>query len=81
MAIQEEIYEGLTAIARELFDDESITLSAQTTAADIEGWDSFNNLNLIAAAEQLFGVKISAREIESLASIGDLVGLIEQKRQ
>lgn len=81
MAIVKEVYDGLTAIFRELFDDETITLSDKTTAADIEGWDSFNNLNLIAAAEQLFGVKITNREIESLASVGDLVAIIVRKSQ
>ena len=79
MVTQQQIYDGLTEIFRDLFDDDSITISAETTAADIDGWDSFNNLNLIAAAEELFGVKISAREIESLGSVGDLVAVIHQK--
>jgi acyl carrier protein len=79
VATREEIYNGLTEIFRDLFDDDDITLSDKTTAADIEGWDSFNNLNMIAAAEQHFSVKISAREIESLAVVGDLVDLIERK--
>jgi acyl carrier protein len=79
VATREEIYNGLTEIFRDLFDDDDIMLSDKTTAADIEGWDSFNNLNMIAAAEQHFGVKISTREIESLAVVGDLVDLIERK--
>ncbi len=81
MMSQKEIFDGLTVIFRELFDDERIMLSDKTTAADIEGWDSYNNLNIIVAAEQLFGVKITNREIKSLASVGDLVGLIERKRK
>jgi acyl carrier protein len=79
MLTREEIYDGLTEIFRSLFDDNDITLSDKTTAADIEGWDSFNNLNIVAAAEERFAVKISTREIESLASVGDLVALIERK--
>lgn len=79
MLTRDEIYGGLTQIFRELFDDESITLTDKTTAADVDGWDSFNNLNMIAAAEQTFGVKISTREIDSLTCLGDLVNLIEKK--
>ncbi|MGO8740684.1 acyl carrier protein [Rhodoblastus sp.] len=79
MLTRDEIYSGLTQIFRELFDDESIALTDKTTAADVEGWDSFNNLNMIAAAEQAFGVKIGTREIESLTCVGDLVNLIEKK--
>ena len=79
MSMRTEIYVTLTNIFRELFDDENINLTPATTAADIDGWDSFNNLNIIAAAEQAFGVKINSREIESLGSVGDLTALIERK--
>lgn len=46
------IYEGLTDIVREIFGDDAIVLDARTTAADIRGWDSINNLNIIVAAER-----------------------------
>jgi acyl carrier protein len=74
-----EVYEGLTEIFRDLFADEAITLRASTAAADVDGWDSFNNLNIIAAAEERFGVKLRAREIEKLDNIGSLVRLILAK--
>jgi acyl carrier protein len=74
-----DIYEGLTQIFRELFADESIALHPLTTAADVDGWDSFNNLNIIAAAEERFGVKLRAREIEKLDNVGSLVRLILAK--
>jgi len=74
-----EVYAGLTEIFRELFGDEAITLTPSTSAADVAGWDSFNNINIIAAAEERFGVRVGAREIEALANVGDLVGLILAK--
>ena len=57
-----EVYEGLTEIFRDLFGDDAIALAASTTAADVNGWDSFNHINIIAAAEERFGVKIGTRE-------------------
>jgi acyl carrier protein len=74
-----DVYDGLTQIFRDLFADESITLHASMTAADVDGWDSFNNLNIIAAAEERFSVKVRAREIEKLDNVGSLVRLILAK--
>ena len=74
-----EVYAGLTQIFRELFGEESIVLKPTTTAADVEGWDSFNNINIIAAAEVRFGVRLSTREIDALTNVGDLAGRILAK--
>ncbi len=75
----EQIYTQLTEIFRELFDDESIVLTPQTTAADLAEWDSFNHINLIVASEARFGVKFSTAEIESLHNVGQFVDAIAAK--
>ncbi len=75
----ETIYSQLTEIFRDLFDDESIVLAPQTTASDIEGWDSFNHINLIVATEAKFKIKFNTAEIESLHNVGHLVQVIEKK--
>ena len=51
-----EIYVGLTQLFREMFADDDIVLTPATTAKDIDGWDSFNHLNLIVATETRFGL-------------------------
>jgi acyl carrier protein len=71
-----EIYSKLTDLFRELFADDSIVLTPQTTADDIEGWDSFNHISVIVAVETRFGVKMSTAEIENLANVGALVSAI-----
>ncbi len=73
------IYEKLTEIFHDLFADDNIVLTPQTTANDIEGWDSFTNLNLMVAVESLFNVKLTSSEIESLENVGDLVATIQKK--
>jgi len=75
----EEIYERLTDLFRELFADDSIDLTPQTTANDIEGWDSFNHISVIVAVETRFGVKMTTAEIEGLANVAALVAAIESK--
>ena len=74
-----EIYEKLTDLFRELFADDAIVLTPQTTANDIEGWDSFNHISVIVAVETRFGVKMTTAEIETLANVGSLVAAIESK--
>jgi acyl carrier protein len=69
----------LTSIFHDLFDDDSIVLTPETTAADIEDWDSFNHINLIVAVEAKFGIKFKTAELDELHNVGHLVHLIEHK--
>jgi acyl carrier protein len=77
----EEIYSQLTEIFRDIFDDESVVLTPETTAADIDDWDSFNHINLIVATEQKFGIKFKTAELEDLKNVGHLVQLIATKKK
>ncbi len=76
---QAEIYNQLTTIFRNLFDEDTIVLTPETTAADIEGWDSFNHINLIVAVEAKFGIKFKTAELDELHNVGHLVAMIERK--
>ena len=76
---EQEIYSRLTAIFRDTFDDDNITLTRHTTAHDIKGWDSVNHINLIVATEQEFHIKFKTAELEALKDVGEMVNLIEQK--
>lgn len=75
-----EVYQGLTDVFRDLFGDPSIRLTAETTASDIPGWDSFNHLNIVAGAEERFAVRLATREVDGLRNVGDLARLILKKR-
>jgi acyl carrier protein len=58
-------------------DRESVT--PETSANDIEEWDSLSHIRLMVAIERKFGVRFTNAEIESLKRVGDLVALIENK--
>ena len=73
------IYRALTGIFRDVFDDDSIVLTPETTAADIHDWDSANHVNLIVAIEVRMKIKFKTIEVESLHNVGNLVHLVEQK--
>jgi acyl carrier protein len=74
-----EIYKQLTEVFRDLFDDESLTLSPETTARDIPGWNSLMHVNVILAVESRFGVKFRTSEIEAMHDVGHLAELLELK--
>jgi acyl carrier protein len=73
------IYKQLSGIFAEVFDDEAIVLTPETTAEDVDGWDSLNHIRLIVSVEQAFKIKFSTPEIAKLKNVGELVGLIASK--
>ncbi len=73
---KEEIYERLNHVFQDIFDDESITVNADTTADDIEDWDSLEHINLIVAIEQEFNMKFNMNEVTSMKNVGEMVDII-----
>lgn len=73
------VLQELTELFRDLFDDESLELNDDTTADQVEGWDSQMHVMLIVAAEQRFGIKFRTAELESLRNVGQFTQLIESK--
>ena len=71
--------EQLTPIFRRVFDDDTIVLSRDTTANDIDGWDSLSHMNLVTAVELAFKLRIALGEIMTLKNVGHLADLIDRK--
>ena len=74
-----DIYAVLTELFHDIFADDKIVLRPETSAADVEGWDSFTNLNLVVAVEDRFGIRMKTGEIERWQNVGDLVNAIAEK--
>ncbi len=69
----------LEPVFREVFDDPSITLSRDTTANDVEGWDSLTHVNLVMALELRFGIRFALGELQSLRNVGEMADVINRK--
>ncbi|MDO4284182.1 MAG: acyl carrier protein [Eubacteriales bacterium] len=76
---RDEIFRDLNEVFRDVFDDESITVDEETTSEDIDGWDSLEHINLIAAVEQEFGVKFTMGQVVSMKNVGEMVDIIESQ--
>ena len=72
--------QSIQEIMADTFDLDDLTVTRETTAADIEEWDSLSHIRLIVAVERAFGVKFSNAEIEGLANVGDLIDTVQAKR-
>lgn len=73
---REEVFERLTEVFREVFDDEEIELTDSTTADDIEDWDSFEHINLVVAVEEEFSFKIPMGKVVTMKNVGEMVDII-----
>lgn len=74
-----DLYTQLHEMFRDIFDDDGIALTPQTTAHDVEGWDSATHVSLIVAAEQRFGIRFRTAELDQLHNVGDFAQLIRGK--
>lgn len=80
--MEEEIYKKLQEIFRENFDDETIVLTAESSAEDVEDWDSIEMINLITRIEESFGFKFTVKELTEISSAknaGEMVRCIKEK--
>lgn len=73
------VIEKLNSIFCYVFEDDSIRITPETTANDIDAWDSLSHVNLIVAIESMFRIKFSQKELVSFKNVGDLLQSIEGK--
>lgn len=73
------VMERVNDIFRMVFDDDTLAVTEETTANDVDGWDSLTHMNLIMAVESLFRIRFSTKELGSLRNVGDLLEIIESK--
>jgi len=59
------------------FDDDTLAVTRQTTAKDVEGWDSMMHVNLIVKIERELGFKFKSSEVMGFKNVGDMVDAID----
>jgi acyl carrier protein len=74
-----QIYTRLTEIFEDVFDEDSINVTPELSAKDVDGWDSLTHIRLILTIEKAFKIKFSTSEVGKLENVGDLVTLIKAR--
>lgn len=76
---RKEIYEKLNEIFIDVLDLDELELTDETSANDIEEWDSLSHIQLIVAIEKAFRIKFTSLEIMKWRNVGEMVDSMETK--
>ncbi|MEG1564165.1 MAG: acyl carrier protein [Bacteroides sp.] len=76
---QSEILAKVQAIFRDILDNDGIVLTPQSSADDIEEWDSLSHIQLIVAIEKAFKIRFNSKEILSWENVGEMMESITSK--
>jgi acyl carrier protein len=74
-----QVWHALLRVIRETFDRDDLEVTRETTANDVDEWDSLSNVELMVAVETTFRVRLRTGEIASLKSVGELADVIQHR--
>lgn len=74
-----EILAQVNDIFKDVLDEDDIVLAPETTAADVDEWDSLTHIQIIVATEKHFGIKFTAAEIQGFRNVGHYCEEIQKK--
>ena len=74
-----QIYARLVRVFEDVFDEDSIEVTPELSAKDVDGWDSLTHIRLLLTIEKGFNIKFSTSEIGKLEIVGDLVALFKAR--
>ena len=74
-----EILRQVNEIFKDVLDNDTLALTDETTAEDVEDWDSLNHIQLVVAIEKHFKIRFISKEIQSWDNIGELIDSISAK--
>jgi acyl carrier protein len=69
----------LQSVFRDVFEDQSLIITPETTANNIKMWDSLSHMVLMTSIEEKFNIKFSFNEVMGFDKVGDLIDTIEKK--
>ena len=72
------ILDKIQPVFRDIFDNEDLVITDDTVAADVEDWDSFAQMQIIMAIEEMFGISFSTDEVTEFKKVGDIVKAVEK---
>ena len=76
---REEILHEISKVFADTLDEDSVALSENSKADDVEGWDSLTHVQLVVAVEKKFKIRFTAKEIQSWKNVGELIDSISSK--
>lgn len=75
----EQIIQELNPLFRNIMDNDDITVGYETSAKDIEEWDSLTHIQMVVAIEKHFKIRFKSNEIASFKNVGEMSDAIRTK--
>jgi acyl carrier protein len=75
----DQVLKDVRTIFKEVLDDEDLAIERQTTANDVDDWDSLTHLQLVVAIEKHFKVRFKGEEVQGYANVGEMCDAIVAK--
>ena len=79
MSAINEILEQVNSVFKDVLDNEEIVVTANTTADDIDEWDSLSHIQLVVAIEKYFKIRFTSSEINNFKNVGEMCLGIQAK--
>ncbi len=76
---KDEILKKVNDIFIDILDNEGLVLTYETTANEVDDWDSLNNIQLMVAVEKQFKLRFTLQEVESWENVGEMINSINSK--
>lgn len=76
---REEILNKVNEVFWDVFDNENLVIKDETTAPDVEGWDSLRHITLIEQIEDEFDMRFTMLEVNGMKNVGEMVDIIASR--
>ena len=73
-----DVLENIQSLLRDILDNEELVITEKTVAADVEGWDSFAQMQIIMGIEGTYGISFSTDEVTEFKNVGDIVVAVKK---
>jgi acyl carrier protein len=74
-----DILDQITAVVREVLDNDSIVLEKSTVANDVPGWDSLTHVEIVVAIERRLKIRFTTKEIQSFKNVGVICSVVQSR--
>lgn len=75
----QDILSKLNPIFIRVFEDENLKITEQSSARDIDKWDSLRHVLLISEIEKAFDTQFELEEMIGFQNVGDIARALEKK--